>query len=213
VAYLRDPSVWPQGADKLDNGPPIDKYLGDSDGVSVASASESKRDKMRLWASKVLAGGLISLSVILGISGAAFAYGPNLPTIGTGAGGGACSTAGCALPVNGTGFDPGSTVVLTGCGITPVSTVASATGTISTTVNIPAGAAGTCTITATEGANVATTTVTRGAAATVASATTSAPLALTGADISGLVAIAALAIAVGGVFVLSTRRRKLRSER
>jgi hypothetical protein len=168
---------------------------------------------MRHWASKVIAGGLISLSVLLGISGAAFAYGPNLPTIGTGAGGGACSTAGCSVPITGSNFDPGSTVVLTGCGITPVSTVASATGTISTTVNIPAGAAGACTITATEGANVATTTITRSAAAaTVAAVATSPPVAFTGADLSALVAVAAIAIAVGGIFVLSTRRRKLHSK-
>jgi hypothetical protein len=167
---------------------------------------------MRHWASKVIAGGLITLSVMVGISGAAFAYGPNLPTIGTGTSGGACSTAGCALPVTGSGFDPGSTVVLTGCGITPVSTVASATGTISTSVNIPAGAAGTCVITATEGANVATTTITRGAAAATVAAVTTSPVAFTGADLSALVAVASIAIAVGGIFVLSTRRRKLRAK-
>jgi hypothetical protein len=194
--------------------PPIDKYLGKPRQCVRGGASESTRDDMRHWASKVLAGGLISLSVLLGISGAAFAYGPNLPTIGTGAGGGACSTAGCTITITGSNFDPNSTVVLTGCGITPVSTVASATGTISTPVTIPAGAAGPCTITATEGANVATTVITRSApAATVASVAPSAPLALTGADISGLIAIAVVAIAVGGMFVLSTRRRKLHSDR
>lgn len=168
---------------------------------------------MRHWASKVIAGGLICLSMMVGISGAAFAYGPNLPTLSTGPGGGACSTAGCTVPITGTGFNPGSTVTLTGCGITPVTTVASATGTISTTVNIPAGAAGTCVITASDGTNTATTTITRSApAATVAAVSTSPPVAFTGADLSALVAVAAIAIAIGGMFVLSTRRKKLHSD-
>jgi hypothetical protein len=155
----------------------------------------------------------MTLGLVLGLAGTAFAYGPTpTPTISTSPGSGSCSTAGCTSPVTGSNFDPNEMVNLSGCGIAPVAVTASSTGTFSTSVAIPAGAAGACTITgtgATSGLS-ATTSFTRTAAVTPASVTTpvaSVPLAFTGADISILIAVASIAIAIGGIFVLGSRRR------
>jgi hypothetical protein len=116
--------------------------------------------------------------------------------------------------VTGTNYDPNEMVALSGCNITPVSVLASGTGSFSTTVTIPPGSAGTCVLTGTgvTSGRSATTSITLTAAVTpVNLVPAAAPLAFTGADISILLAVAAIAIAFGGIFVLGSRR-KLRAE-
>jgi hypothetical protein len=162
---------------------------------------------MRHRASKFVAGGLLSLGLILGLTGTAFAYAPvttlnNPPT---------CVVGDCSITVNGVGFLPGETVDLSYAD--PISlgtTVANAQGNFAQPVtfpaSIPAGTVITITGTGVTSGRVATSTVTVVGAAAPVQATTAA-LAFTGADLSFLIATASIAIAVGGILVLSSRRK------
>jgi len=158
----------------------------------------------------VVAAALVAISLP---ASAAFAYGPG--TTGTLAlSTSTCSNAaGCSPTASGTGFQPGEPIDLS-LHSTPVdlgTTTADSSGDFSTVVNIPAGtSAGTHSIVATgeTSGTVATTTFTVTAATTSTPSSTGLPI--TGADIAALVGVGAVAVALGGLLVLTSRRRRSR---
>jgi hypothetical protein len=103
-------------------------------------------------------------------------------------------TFGGTVTVTGSGFTPGSTVPLSLNGSAVASTTASGTGTISTQITIPANATSPVVISA-PGCQVS---VTPGAVG---------PLAFTGSDTQPLLIAGLVAVAVGAVAVVGTRRR------
>jgi hypothetical protein len=121
--------------------------------------------------------------------------------------------------VSGTGFQPGETVTITLQGAVIGTATADATGAFSTSVTIPTGtSAGTYTIVSTGSAGDSSSTqLTVGSGTcgtptptftTVSSSTPTSGLAFTGADIARLVEIAGIALGVGGLLLLATRRRR-----
>ena len=166
---------------------------------------------MRRYISQVVAGTLVVFSLLLSAS-VAFAYGPGQTGTLTGNTSTCSASSGCSLTLSGSGFQPGETVGLT-FNSTPVSlgtTTANSSGGFTFSVTIPAGEpAGNHTIVATGESSGTTASF----AITLTAATTAAPspsggLAFTGADISALVGVGAVVIALGGLLVLASRRRR-----
>jgi len=151
---------------------------------------------------------LIAAVAALGLSfsAPAFAYGPNAAAVtsntsSTGPGG--------SLTVSGSNFTPGGTVTID-IESTPVflaSVTADPTGAFSTTVTIPADTVpGSHTILATDAAgDSATTALTVTGVVPVAA---SPGLPFTGADIAALSGVGAIALALGGMLILTGRRRR-----
>jgi len=166
-------------------------------------------------ASKLVAGGLLTLGLLLGTSGVAFAYGGKTPVITANPSSCPANT-GCTTTVTGANFVPDETVTLTFSDPVQLATVTtSSVGGFVTSVTIPPSPTGQFIITATgsTGDSASTgITLTAAVTATSTATTSSAPLAFTGADISVMLAVAAMAIAVGGILVLSSRR-KVRAEK
>ncbi|MGP0030470.1 MAG: IPT/TIG domain-containing protein [Acidimicrobiales bacterium] len=166
---------------------------------------------MKRQATRFIAGGLLAIGVLVGTSLAAGAY-VTAPTLS--ANPNSCPAAtGCTTTVTGSGWADGETVTLYFSDPVEVGTVqTSATGTFSTSVKIPPTPAGSFTISAVGSSGDSastpfTLTATTAATVTPTTAAAAAPLAFTGADISIMVGVAAMAIAVGGILVLSSRRR------
>jgi hypothetical protein len=137
----------------------------------------------------------------------AFAYGPNAPTVSSSSN---SVAPGGTLTVSGNNFTPGTTVTID-LHSTPVllaTTTASGSGQFSVAVMIPSNTVpGTHTIIATDpnGDSASTEIVVTG---TVPVATTSPGLAFTGADIAALTGVGAIAMALGGMLILTGRRRR-----
>lgn len=164
---------------------------------------------------KLAAAGAFVAAVCLS-STAAFAYGPG-QTGGLSGNTSTCTVGtSCSETLSGSGMEPGETVNLQvfSSPIELGTTQADASGNFTATVTLPSSlAAGQHTIVATG----ETSGTTASFAITVAASTTSATvpsnstgLAFTGADIGALAGVGALAIALGGLFILSTRRRRSR---
>lgn len=160
-----------------------------------------------------------TLTLSVGWEVAAFAYGPTTPDpmISLSA---TCATPGGSLVVTGTDFDAneGVTVTLNGYSTALGSTTTNSSGDFSITVTIPTNATtGSNTITATDTSGYANSApLTLGSCVTTVAATstttTTSGLAFTGADIAGMAGVAAVAIGVGGILVLTTRRRRRTAE-
>ena len=169
----------------------------------------------RRLAVSVLAASLLSIA---GWSTAAFAYpiGP-VPTISTGT----SSIEPCAaVTVTLSGFQPSETVTLTLDGTSNVLRTATtdATGALSVSLTLPTGTSlGTHSIVATGASgDTATTAITVAGSCAVPVAAISpsglafspSGLAFTGADIAAIVGVGSLALGVGGMLMLATRRRR-----
>jgi hypothetical protein len=112
--------------------------------------------------------------------------------------------------VTGSNFVPneGITLTLYSTPVTLATTTATATGTFSVTVTIPSDTVpGAHTIVATGSTgDSATTAIT--VASTVPVAVTTPTLPFTGADIAALASVGAIALALGGMLILTGRRRR-----
>lgn len=137
----------------------------------------------------------------------AFAYGPNAPSSSSSS---SSVAPGGSLTFSGSNFTPGATVTAT-LHSTPVTlgtTTAGSSGSFSMVVTIPSDTVpGAHTLIATDpdGDSASTAIVVTG---TVTVATTSSGLAFTGADIAALSGVGALAMALGGMLILTGRRRR-----
>lgn len=136
----------------------------------------------------------------------AFAYGPNAPSITTNT---SSVGQGGSLTVSGANFTPGGTVTLTlhSNPVVLTTTTADATGAFSVNVTIPSDTTpGTHQIIASDpnGDSVTTTLVVTGTVPVAASS----GLAFTGADIAALGGVGAVALALGGMLILTGRRRR-----
>lgn len=156
--------------------------------------------------------GLVFAAVGFGITLAwatpAFAYGPNAPAVTTNT---STTAPGGSLQVSGSNFVPNEDITITfhSSPVTLATTTASASGTFSVTVTIPSTAApGTHTIlaTGTTGDSASTTLIVTGTGASTATVTSG--LAFTGADIAAVSGVGALALALGGMLILTSRRRR-----
>lgn len=151
---------------------------------------------------------LIAAVAALGLSFStpAFAYGPNAAAITTST---SSTGAGGSFTVSGSNFTPGGTVTidLHSNPIFLASVTADPNGAFSTTVTIPADTVpGTHAIVATDAAgDSATTDLTVTGVVPVAA---SSGLAFTGADIAALSGVGAIALALGGMLILTGRRRR-----
>jgi alpha-L-fucosidase len=143
----------------------------------------------------------------LGFAAPAFAYGPNAATV-------ADSTSsigpGGSLTVTGTNFAPGDTVtiVLHSAPVTLGTTTANPSGAFSVVVTIPSDTApGDHQIVASDpdGDSASTNLMVTG---TVPVATATPSLPFTGADIAALSGVGAIALALGGMLILTGRRRR-----
>ena len=143
----------------------------------------------------------------LAFAAPAFAYGPNAATVGA-------STSsvgpGGSLTVTGNNFGPGDTVtvVLHSAPVTLATTTADGSGTFSVVVTIPSDTApGLHQIVAsdTDGDSTSTSLLVVG---TVPVAVATPSLAFTGADIAALSGVGAIAVALGGMLILTGRRRR-----
>jgi hypothetical protein len=148
---------------------------------------------------------------VLGLAFAtpAFAYGPNAPTVTASA---SSVGAGGSLTVSGDGFTPNSSVMVTlhSSPVTLAVTTADPTGAFSVVVTIPSDTTpGTHTILATDpnGDSASTLLVVTGTAVAVGTAATPS-LPFTGADIAALSGVGAIAMALGGMLILTSRRRR-----
>jgi hypothetical protein len=136
----------------------------------------------------------------------AFAYGSNAATVGTSV---SSVGPGGSLTVSGNNFVPNTNVTIT-LHSTPVvlaTTSSNSSGSFFAVVTIPAGTApGTHTIIATDSAgdSASTILVVTGTVTVAASS----GLAFTGADIAALSAVGAVAMALGGMLILTGRRRR-----
>ncbi len=143
----------------------------------------------------------------LGFAAPAFAYGPNAPTLSSNS---SSVSPGGTLTVTGNNFTPGATVTID-LYSTPVqlaTTTATGSGSFSVAVMIPSNTVpGAHTIVATDpnGDSASTAIVVTGV---VPVATTSPGLPFTGADIAALSGVGALAMALGGMLILTGRRRR-----
>jgi hypothetical protein len=150
---------------------------------------------------------------VLGLAFAtpAFAYGPNAPTVTSSA---SSVGTGGSLTVSGTGFVPDSSIMVTlhSSPVTLAVTTADPTGAFSVGVTIPSDTTpGTHAIIATDpsGDSASTTLVVTGSAAAVGSAAASPSLPFTGADVAALSGVGAIAMALGGMLILTGRRRRV----
>jgi hypothetical protein len=146
---------------------------------------------------------------VLGLAFAtpAFAYVPNAPAVtaslsSVGPGG--------SLTVSGDGFVPNSSIVVTlhSAPVTLAVATADPTGAFSVNVTIPSDTVpGTHVIVATDpdGDSASTDLVVTGTAVSVAA---SPSLPFTGADIAALTGVGAIALALGGMLILTSRRRR-----
>ncbi len=158
----------------------------------------------------IFACAVAALGVGLGIQANAFAYGPSGPTISI-----STSTVGPggSLIMNGSGFCPLCSITFT-LHSNPVvigTTTANASGDFSATLTIPSNTApGTHTIVATDpdGDTASTTITVTGATVPVSTVTPSKGLAFTGADIAALSGVGAIALGLGGMLLLTSRRRR-----
>lgn len=154
----------------------------------------------------------VSLGVILAWAAPAFAYGPGgAPTVNSTS---SSTTPGGSLVVSGANFDPdeGITITLHSAPVTLATTTDGASGSFSVTVTIPTDIApGTHTIIATDasGDSASTTLVVTGPTPSPATATATSGLAFTGADIAALSGVGALALALGGMLLIVSRRRRI----
>jgi len=150
---------------------------------------------------------MLGLGLSLSIATPAFAYGPNAPSVTTNT---SSVGSGGSLTVTGSSFVPGETITLD-LHSTPVTlgtTAADGTGAFSATVTIPSGTAPgghTIVVTGASGDSASTAITLVGSIAT--SGATPA-LAFTGADLAAVSAVGAVALALGGMLVLTGRRRK-----
>jgi hypothetical protein len=143
----------------------------------------------------------------LSFSAPAFAYGPNAATVGDSA---SSIGPGGSLTVSGSNFAPGDTVtiVLHSAPITLATTTANPSGAFSAVVTIPSDTApGQHEIVAsdTDGDSTSTNILVTG---TVPVATATPSLPFTGADIAALSGVGAVALALGGMLILTGRRRR-----
>lgn len=155
--------------------------------------------------------GLVAAISLL-CSGPAFAYGPNAPSVTTNT---SSVTPGGTLVVTGTGFEPNSliTLVLHSDPVTLGTVTANANGSFTDEVTVPSDTPpGDHTIIASDTyGDTASTEIVVTAAVTGANSTTSSGgsgLAFTGADIAALTSVGAVALALGGMLVLATRKRR-----
>jgi hypothetical protein len=151
----------------------------------------------------------------LGISTPAFAYGPNAASINTNA---TAVPPGGSLTVSGNNFFPGGSVSIV-LHSTPVSVggaTVNANGSFSVSVSIPSATPpGAHTIIASdsEGDSASTgLTVTGSSAGGATPATATPDLPFSGADIAALSGVGAIALALGGMLILTSRRRRRVSE-
>jgi hypothetical protein len=145
-------------------------------------------------------------AVGLSFSAPAFAYGPNAATVGDSA---SSIGPGGSLTVSGSNFAPGDTVtiVLHSAPVTLGTTTVNASGAFSAVVTIPSDTApGQHEIVAsdTDGDSASTSLLVTG---TVPLAATPS-LPFTGADIAALSGVGAVALALGGMLILTGRRRR-----
>ncbi|MGH9029590.1 MAG: LPXTG cell wall anchor domain-containing protein [Acidimicrobiales bacterium] len=165
-----------------------------------------------------LAGGAAIVIALMASATAAYAYGPGGAASLTGSTSTCVASTGCTLTLTGTGFQPGETVALVLDG-TPVSlgtTTADPSGDFTQGVSIPANStAGAHTIVATGETSgavasfaITLTSSTTGVSSPTTPSAPSSSLPLTGADISAMVGAAAVAIALGAMLVLASRRRR-----
>ena len=154
----------------------------------------------------------VGLALTLGWSTAAFAAtSPPYPPTGvpyvttsssTVVSGVAFTVSGCSLPAN-----ESITITLqASTSVVLATTTTDSSGCFSITVTIPSNTApGTYTISA---GGLAFTTITVTSAAPVPVVATTKPLAITGADIAALSGVGAIALALGGMLILTGRRRR-----
>jgi hypothetical protein len=152
---------------------------------------------------------LIAAVAVMGLSFAtpAFAYGPNAATVSSST---SSTGPGGSLTVSGSHFVPGGsiTIVLHSTPVTLATTTADPTGSFSVSVTIPSDTVpGAHEIIAsdTSGDSASTDLTVTG---TVPTATASPALAFTGADIAALSGVGAIALALGGMLILTGRRRR-----
>jgi len=158
---------------------------------------------------------VVGLGLILGWPTVAFAYDPNAIGITTSG----CSVPGGSLTVNGTNFQPNESITLTLQGTTLGTPTADPTGSFGPTkVMIPPDttpgdsytivATGTSGDSSSTGADIATSCGTASGLAFTGGAGSGSGLAFTGADIAAMSSVGAIALAVGGMLILTARRRR-----
>lgn len=160
----------------------------------------------------------VAVVAVSSSASAAFAYGPG-QTGSLSSSTSTCDpTSGCTLSLTGIGFQPGETINFT-LYSTPValgSTTADPTGSFTVSETVPAGTpVGSHTIVAVGATSGTTATFAFTVAAASASSVTPAPsgsggLAFTGADVTALAGVGAIALALGGLLILTSRRRRTR---
>lgn len=166
------------------------------------------------WGRNLMAATAVGIGLILGWPTTALAdYTPNATAITAASG---CSVPGGSLTVNGTNFEPNESVTLSLNGTTIGVTTTNQMSSFSTVATIPVrttpgtsytiiatGASGDSASTA---VMVAITCAVSSGLALVGGANSD--LAFTGADIAALSSVGAIALALGGVLILSARRRR-----
>jgi hypothetical protein len=148
------------------------------------------------------------LALGLGPAAPAFAYGPNAPAIQANT---SSTTPGGSVDVTGSGFCLNCTITLTlhSNPVTLGTTTSDGNGSFSTSVSIPSGTEpGSHAIVATDPDGDSASTAILVSATTGPTIAASSGLAFTGADIAALSAIGAVALAVGGMLILTGRRRR-----
>jgi hypothetical protein len=158
----------------------------------------------------------LGLGLSLGWATAAFAYGPNAPPLATDP---STVCLGASFAVSGANLTPTESVTLTLDTSSPVTlgtTNTDGTGSFLTTVTLPSNTTpGTYPVTATGGAGDSSTTAVTAkscAGGLVFTASSTGGLAFTGADIAALASVGAIALALGGMLVLTGRRRRSTAE-
>jgi hypothetical protein len=160
---------------------------------------------------------VISVIAVLGLGFAtpAFAYGPTAAAITSSS---SAVGPGGSLTVDGSGFVPGGaiTIVLHSTPVTIGGATANTAGTFSTVVTIPSDTTpGAHEIIASDdaGDTVSIALTVTGSSTGVAGPATATPdLPFTGADIAAVSGVGAIALALGGVLILTNRRRRHVSE-
>lgn len=149
------------------------------------------------------------LGLAIGWATPAFAYGPGgAPALTSNS---SSTTPGGSLLVTGSNFVPneGITLTLHSAPVTLATTTASTSGSFSVTVTIPAGTdpgAHTILASGATGDSATTNIVVTGAVSSTATVTSG--LAFTGADIAAVSAVGAIALGLGGMLIMSGRRRR-----
>jgi hypothetical protein len=159
---------------------------------------------------------LVGLGLSLGWSTAAFAYGPNAPSLATDP---STVCLGAAFAVSGANLTPTESITLaldTSSPVTLGTANTDPTGAFLTTVTLPSNTTpGTYSVTATGGAGDSSTSVVtaKNCAGGIAfTAASTGGLAFTGADIAAIASVGAIALALGGMLVLTGRRRRSTAE-